>query len=88
MESLNSLLREAAVVTGALSLPIVLAATIVGGAIAVLQAATQIQEQTLTLFPKLLAIGLIVVLAGSLGMQLCVGLFHDAVRQIPAIISE
>lgn len=88
MESLSSLLREAAVVIGALSLPIVFAATVVGGAIAVLQAATQIQEQTLTLFPKLLAIGLIVVLAGSFGMQLCVGLFHDAVRAIPAIISE
>jgi flagellar biosynthesis protein FliQ len=43
------LLREALIVTAVLVLPILTLATVVGATVAVLQAATQVQEQTLTL---------------------------------------
>lgn len=45
--------------------PILLAAIIIGLIISILQATTQIQEQTLTFVPKLLGIALMGILLGS-----------------------
>ncbi|GAC1389826.1 MAG: hypothetical protein NVSMB31_06160 [Vulcanimicrobiaceae bacterium] len=86
MDSFDGLLREALVVAGVLCVPVLLVATAVGTVVAVLQAATQVQEQTLSLLPKLLVVGLCVTLFGSFGMQLCAGLFTDALRRIPSIV--
>jgi flagellar biosynthetic protein FliQ len=87
MTALDALLRQAFVVCALLALPAVVLATIVGTAIAILQAATQIHEQTLTLLPKLLAIGALVVLFGAFGMRLCAGLFSSALSSIPALVN-
>lgn len=86
MDAFDGLLREALVVTGVLCIPVLLIATIAGTLVAVVQAATQVQEQTLSLLPKLLAVGIAVVLCGSFGMRLCAGLFSDALRDIPQIV--
>lgn len=48
-----------------LSAPILLTATVVGLIISIFQATTQIQEQTLTFVPKLLAVALMGLLMGS-----------------------
>ena len=56
------LVRESLVLMLFLSAPILLAALVVGLLIGVLQAATQVQEQTLTFVPKMLAMGIIAVL--------------------------
>lgn len=45
--------------------PILLISMAVGVAISIIQAATQINEQTLTFVPKLLAIGLILLITGG-----------------------
>ena len=45
--------------------PIVLAAMIIGVVIAVFQAATQINEMTLTFIPKIVAVAVILLLLGS-----------------------
>ena len=47
------------------ALPILLAALIVGLVVAILQAVTSIQEQTLTFVPKILAILLMLAFLGS-----------------------
>ncbi len=86
MDAFDGLLREALVVAGVLCVPVLLVATVVGTVIAVLQAATQVQEQTLSLLPKLLAVGMCVALFGTFGMHLCAGLFNDALRKIPEIV--
>jgi flagellar biosynthetic protein FliQ len=58
-----SVLREAVLLIIKLSLPILLVALIVGVVISLLQALTQIQEQTLTFVPKMLAVfGVLVLL--------------------------
>ena len=58
-----SVLREAVLLIIKLSLPILLVALIVGVIISLLQALTQIQEQTLTFVPKMLAVfGVLVLL--------------------------
>lgn len=86
MAALDTLLRETFVVVAVLALPAVLVATVAGTAIAVLQAATQIHEQTLTLLPKLLAVGALVALFGAFGMRLCENLFSSAVTSAPALV--
>ncbi len=45
--------------------PILIISMVVGIAISILQAATQIHEQTITFVPKLLVIGIILVMNGS-----------------------
>lgn len=80
------LLRDALIVTAVLTLPILILATVVGAAVAVLQAATQIQEQTLSLLPKVIAVGTALALFGGFGMHLCEQLFLDALARIPALV--
>ena len=55
-----------AIYTGLLiSAPILISAIVIGLLISIIQATTQIQEQTLTFVPKLIAIALIGVISGS-----------------------
>ena len=85
MEALDALLHDALVTTAAIALPMLAAAALVGTAIAVVQAATQIQEQTLTLLPKILAIGLMAAFFGRVAMHLLAALFDRAISAIPAL---
>ncbi len=55
--------REALLLAAKLSLPILLAGLVVGAVIAVLQAATQVQEQTLNQVPKMFAIAAVLFVA-------------------------
>lgn len=86
MEALESTLREALLVAAVLCFPILAVATAVGTLVAIAQAATQVQEQTLTLLPKMLAVGAMLALFGGFGMRACVALFEDAISAIPAIV--
>ncbi len=73
-------------VTAMLSLPVVAVAALVGAAVAIVQAATQVQEQTITLLPKIIVVGIAVALFGGFGMRLCARLFADAIAALPAIV--
>ena len=86
MDAFGALLRETMVLCAVLALPVLMIAALVGTAIAIVQAATQVQEQTLTLLPKVVAVGVVIALFGAFGMQGCVHLFHDAVAAIPALV--
>jgi flagellar biosynthetic protein FliQ len=82
----EGLLREALFVTAVLTVPILVVATLVGAAVAIVQAATQIQEQTLTLLPKVVAVGIAVALFGRFGLALCAQLLLDALAAIPGLV--
>lgn len=86
MDVLDALLRETLVDAAVLCLPVLAVATAIGAAVAVFQAATQIQEQTLSLLPKLVGVAIAVAVAGSFGMHLCAGLFADAIARLNAIV--
>lgn len=86
MGAFDGLLREAFAVCAILALPVLGVATVVGTAVAILQAATQVQEQTLSLLPKLIAVGVFLALFGAFGMRLCAGLFADALGAIPSLV--
>lgn len=86
MQAFDALLREMLVTTAVLALPVVGVAAAVGAGLALVQAATQVQEQTLALLPKIVAVGLVVALFGSAAMRLLERLFTDAVAAIPALV--
>lgn len=59
------ILQTAVVVTAKVAAPVLLLSMAVGILIAIFQAATSIQEQTLTFVPKLIIIALVLVMSGS-----------------------
>jgi flagellar biosynthetic protein FliQ len=63
--TISALIRDGVFLVLKLSGPILLSALIIGLIIAIIQAVTSIQEQTLTFVPKLLVILLALVLLGS-----------------------
>jgi len=66
-----------AVMTGFLvSGPILVVSILVGLFISVIQAATSINEQTMTFVPKLLVIGLVLILTGGWMLQQMVDLVY------------
>jgi len=72
------LTRAAFVVAVKVSLPLLLAGLVVGVIVSVLQAATSIQEQTLSFIPKILA----VVITAYVLMQWMMVVVLDYTRQI------
>jgi flagellar biosynthesis protein FliQ len=85
VEALDGLLRDALLTTALIALPLLGVAALVGTAVAVVQAATQVQEQTLTLLPKIVSVGLIVAIFGGAGMHLLAALFDRALAAIPSL---
>jgi flagellar biosynthesis protein FliQ len=86
MDAFDALLREALVTIAAIALPLLAVTALIGTAVAVVQAATQIQEQTITLLPKVVAVGAMVAIFGSLAMRLLAALFAHALAAIPALV--
>ena len=85
MDAFDALLRDALLTTALIALPILGGAALIGTAVAVVQAATQVQEQTLTLLPKIVAVGLMIAVCGSFAMHLLADLFVRAVSAIPLL---
>ena len=86
MEGFDGLLRDALLVTALITLPILLVATAVGAVVAIVQAATQVQEQTLTMLPKMLAVAAMLAMFGHFGLALCAALFREAVATMPLLV--
>ena len=78
--------RQAIEMTLILSGPLLLAALAVGLIVSIFQAATQINEQTLSFIPKLLAMFLMLILAGPWKLQMMVDYIRRLFESIPQII--
>lgn len=87
MDAFDALVRDGLVTTALIALPMLAVSALVGTAVAVVQAATQVQEQTLTLLPKIIAVGVTVAIFGSFGMHALAGLFDRALAAIPALVA-
>ena len=68
-----------------ISAPILAAALITGVLVSILQAATQIQEQTLSFVPKILMITLAMILCGPWILQTMMGFTTDLFNGIPGV---
>jgi flagellar biosynthetic protein FliQ len=73
-------------VTAMLSAPMLLIALIVGLVIGMLQAATQINESTLSFIPKLLLLVLTLFAAGPWMLRVLVDFTRDLYASIPNVI--
>jgi flagellar biosynthesis protein FliQ len=78
--------QEAMKVTMLLSAPLLLTALTVGVLIGMLQAATQIQEMTLSFIPKLIAMALALVFLGHWMLNVAVDYTHALFSSIPGLI--
>lgn len=66
--------------------PILLCSLAVGLLVSMFQAATSIQEQTLTFIPKLATIIIVLMIAGPGMLQMLIDFFRGLVRDIPSLI--
>jgi flagellar biosynthetic protein FliQ len=67
--------------------PMLLVALLVGLTVSVLQAVTQIQEQTLAFVPKLVGVAVVFLLALPWMIQLLVKYTTELFRSLPSLIS-
>jgi len=70
-----------------LAAPLLLAALITGVVIGAFQAATSINEMTLSFIPKLLAIALTLAVAGPWMLKTLVGYTHELIVSIPGLLN-
>ncbi|MCC8989097.1 MAG: flagellar biosynthesis protein FliQ [Candidatus Contendobacter sp.] len=68
------------------SAPLLLTALVVGVLISLFQAATQINEMTLSFVPKLLALVIVLLLAGPWMLELLIDFTRNLMKDIPNLI--
>lgn len=85
-ESVMDIAREALSITVLLSAPLLLSALAIGLLIGIFQAATQIQEMTLSFIPKLIALAAAVALAGPWMLEVWVSFTENLFMDIPSLI--
>lgn len=85
-EMVLTIAREALLVTLMLSAPLLIAALVTGMLIGVLQAATQINEMTLSFIPKLLALAAMLIVSGPWMLQLATSYTRTLFHNIPGML--
>lgn len=85
-ETIISLGQRALEMAVLVSAPLLLTALVVGVLISLFQAATQINEMTLSFVPKLLALVLVLLLAGPWMLQLLIDFTRNLMKDIPSLI--
>jgi len=85
-ENVMDLAHRALLVTSLVAAPLLLVALIVGLLIGMLQAATQINEATLSFIPKLLMLVLTLFVAGPWMLRLLIDFTRDLYTSIPTVI--
>jgi flagellar biosynthetic protein FliQ len=78
--------RQALEVTVLLAAPILIASLVVGLVIAMFQAATQINEMTLSFVPKLMVVALVLAVAGPWMLAQITGFTTRLAENIPYLI--
>ena len=78
--------RQAMTVTMLLAAPILLASLAVGLIIAMFQAATQINEMTLSFVPKLMVVAMVLLAAGPWMLRQITGFMLRLAENIPYLI--
>ena len=85
-ESVLLIGRQALEVTVLVSAPLLIAALVTGLAVSLFQAATQINEMTLSFIPKILAMLLVMVVAGPWMLTLMTDYMRTLFMNLPSAI--
>ncbi len=78
--------KDALWVTALLAAPLLLSALAVGLLVGMIQAATQIQEMTLTFIPKLIVLAIALIICGSWMLGLLTDFSTELITNIPEMI--
>ena len=85
-QTVLTIAQQALWITALVSAPLLLTALVVGLVVSVFQAATQINEMTLSFIPKLLAMFAALVLAGPWMLAMLVDYVQRLFTSIPQVI--
>ncbi len=85
-EMVLTVARESLTVTILLAAPLLLAALVTGVLVGVLQAATQINEMTLSFIPKLLVLVVTLLVTGPWMLELVTSYTRTLFHNIPAML--
>jgi len=77
---------QAMEITALLAAPLLLSALVVGLLVGMFQAATQINEMTLTFVPKLIVVALVIVIAGPALLNAMLSFTTGLFERIPELI--
>ena len=85
-ESVMTLGRQAVELTILVSAPVLLTALVIGLLVSIFQAATQINEQTLSFIPKLVGMFGVLIIAGPWMVGMLVDFIHRLYSNIPWMV--
>ena len=85
-ETVMGIGQHALVVTLMIAAPLLLTALAIGLLVGVLQAATQINEMTLSFIPKLLALAAVLVIAGPWMLRTLIDYTRHLIESLPSLI--
>ena len=85
-DTISLVAQDTVLVAIKLLAPILLTSLVVGLIISMFQAATSINEQTLTFIPKLATIIIVLMILGPWMLQVIIDFFQDLMLQIPTLI--
>ena len=86
IETIVGISRQTVELVLALAGPVLLAGLVVGIAVALFQAATQINEMTLTLIPKMLAVVISLAIFGPWMLQKLVSFTTVLIQELPSYV--
>ena len=87
-DTVISLATQAMDVAFKVAMPLLLAGLVVGLIVSVFQAVTQIQEQTLALIPKIVAIAAVLVIGGPWMLGQVLQYTSDLYNSIPGLVGQ
>jgi flagellar biosynthetic protein FliQ len=87
-DTVTHLSVQAMEITLKVSAPFLLAGLVVGLLVSIFQAATSIQEQTLSFIPKIVVVGVVVAVGGPWMLDQLVGYTQALFLSIPALVSQ
>lgn len=79
------LIRHAITIGLLVAAPLLLTALLVGVLVSLVQAVTQLQEQTLTFIPKLVAVGAVAVITLPWMMRELIQYLVEMIRSLPSV---
>ncbi|MGB6450457.1 MAG: flagellar biosynthesis protein FliQ [Steroidobacteraceae bacterium] len=86
-ETVMAIGQHALEVTLMICAPLLLTALVTGLIVSAFQAATSINEMTLSFIPKLLAVALVLLFAGPWMLKVLVGYTRELIASIPGLIN-
>ncbi len=86
-ETVTTIGQQALWVTMLIAAPMLVSALAVGLLIGMIQAATQINEMTLSFIPKLLVLVISIVVAGPWMLSVIINYTRQLIQHIPSLIS-